>query len=269
VASGIWDLRTAERQKRAGAWTGQFVPTQLAGLQLWLDGSDAGTLYDATSGGSLVAADGAVARWEDKSGNSRHFTQATSGSRPQRKATSVNGLDCLLFDGSDDILTRSQEGWAHTAPLNFFVVFRATAFSAAYNALWDFYGSTVGGVAANTGLIKSNGKSAIYLTPTSGADASYDGTGSVTYATGTTHLFSTVINDGAISTRGDKASDGSASGAWTNRTNLGSDPLQLGASALFNRYTEIRLCEFIVYNGTLSTEERDSVEDYLTVKWKP
>jgi len=81
-----------------------FSPLSLSPA-LWLDASDASTLYDATSGGSLVAADGAVARWEDKSGNSRHATQATSGNRPLRKTSIANGRAVLLFDGSNDYLS--------------------------------------------------------------------------------------------------------------------------------------------------------------------
>lgn len=103
AASGAWTLREAEAMRRAGTWPSAFAnPTSLTGLQLWLDASDASTLFDATSGGSLVAADGAVARWEDKSGNGRHFTQSTSGSRPARKTNQQGGLDALLFDGSND-----------------------------------------------------------------------------------------------------------------------------------------------------------------------
>ena len=106
AASGIWDLRTAERQQRAVAWPAPMpVPQTISGLQLWLDASDAGSLYDATSGGSLVAADGGVARWEDKSGNGRHATQSTAGSRPARKTAIQGGKDVLRFDGSDDFFT--------------------------------------------------------------------------------------------------------------------------------------------------------------------
>jgi hypothetical protein len=68
---------------------------------LWLDGSDAATLYDATSGGSLVAANGTVARWQDKSANAAHVTQSTSDARPTRKTSVQNGLDAVLFDGND------------------------------------------------------------------------------------------------------------------------------------------------------------------------
>ena len=80
-------------------WTPSKISTAL-----WLDGSDASTLFDATTGGSLVAADAGVARWEDKSGNARHVTQATAANRPLRRTNVKNSLDALQFDGTNDIL---------------------------------------------------------------------------------------------------------------------------------------------------------------------
>ncbi len=51
-------------------------------------------LYDATSGGSVVTADEAlIARWEDQSGNARHLTQGTSGSRPKYDAVKGHVVD--------------------------------------------------------------------------------------------------------------------------------------------------------------------------------
>lgn len=90
-------------------WSSAFNPLSLAPA-LWLDASDSTTLYDATTGGSLVAEDGAVARWEDKSGNARHATQATSGNRPLRKTSVQNSLDVLRFDGTDFMVTGSFGG---------------------------------------------------------------------------------------------------------------------------------------------------------------
>jgi hypothetical protein len=81
-------------------WTPADITTAL-----WLDASDASTMFDATSGGSLVAADGAVARLQDKSGNANHATQSTSGSRPVRKVSVQNGLDVLRFDGANHWLS--------------------------------------------------------------------------------------------------------------------------------------------------------------------
>lgn len=81
-----------------------FTPLSLSPA-LWLDASDSSTLYDSVTGGSLVAAGGSIARWEDKSGNGRHATQSTSGSRPTRQTGVQNGKDVIRFDGLDDFLT--------------------------------------------------------------------------------------------------------------------------------------------------------------------
>jgi hypothetical protein len=78
---------------------GGFSPLDLM-PSLWLDASDQSTLFDATSGGALVSADGTIARWQDKSGNGNHATQSTSGNRPIRKVANQNGLDAVRFDGS-------------------------------------------------------------------------------------------------------------------------------------------------------------------------
>lgn len=76
----------------------EFVnPQSLRGLQLWLDGSDPSTLFDAESGGSLVAPNGQIARWEDKSNNGRHFTRSTAFPRPTRAVGVKNGRDAVAF----------------------------------------------------------------------------------------------------------------------------------------------------------------------------
>lgn len=68
---------------------------------LWLDAADTATLFTTNSGSTLATDGSEVGRWEDKSGNSRHFTNSTSASRPTK---SVNSVD---FDGIDDFLSRS------------------------------------------------------------------------------------------------------------------------------------------------------------------
>lgn len=77
-------------------------PTGIPGLKLWLDASDSNTLYDSVENGSVVSADGGVARWEDKTANSGHATQLTSSYRPLRKTSVKNSKDSILFDGSND-----------------------------------------------------------------------------------------------------------------------------------------------------------------------
>jgi hypothetical protein len=110
AAGGMWTLSEAQRFKQAGTWPrGPDAPLTIAGLQLWLDAADSGSLFNATSGGSEVAADGGVARWQDKSGNARHATRATiNASLPVRKASVQGGRDVLRFTESGPSSSRMQ-----------------------------------------------------------------------------------------------------------------------------------------------------------------
>jgi hypothetical protein len=102
-AKGVWTVRDAERLTRDNLWTSN-IPIRIPGLQIWFDASDSQTLFDATSGGSLVAIGGSVARWEDKSGNKRHMTQSVAESRPLLQISSGNRV--VVFDGIDDVLSQ-------------------------------------------------------------------------------------------------------------------------------------------------------------------
>lgn len=67
-----------------------FAPTDIAGLELWLDAQDAATITITGSG---------VSQWDDKSGNSNDVAQATDADRPTE--VTVNGKNAIFFDDSD------------------------------------------------------------------------------------------------------------------------------------------------------------------------
>lgn len=54
--------------------------------------------YDATSGGSLVANNGAASRWEDISGRKLHLTVASAGQEPHLRNGSTDLFPSLFFD---------------------------------------------------------------------------------------------------------------------------------------------------------------------------
>ena len=56
-----------------------FSPLGMTGLDLWLDGNDPTTMYNASNGGANVSHDGLIYRWEDKSGNANHVYTTTGG----------------------------------------------------------------------------------------------------------------------------------------------------------------------------------------------
>lgn len=71
--------------------SGAFKPTQIAGLDLWLDASVSSSM---TLNGSNVS------EWRDLSGNSRHATQTTAATQPAFTQNAQNGLSALTFSGS-------------------------------------------------------------------------------------------------------------------------------------------------------------------------
>lgn len=125
-------------------------PREIQGCQLALDASIATSLYDATSGGSLVAADGAVARWEDQSGNGYNVTQATAGSRPARRVASMNGSDSLQFDGGDYLAqsAASQSKFIHVAAGSTVVFVAHAGAGSNPNAAYGFFGNNGAGSSA-------------------------------------------------------------------------------------------------------------------------
>ena len=64
-------------------WTPADITTAL-----WLDAADSSTITESG---------GAVSQWNDKSGNSRHFSQSTAGNRPAVATASLNSLNTVLF----------------------------------------------------------------------------------------------------------------------------------------------------------------------------
>jgi hypothetical protein len=78
------------------------TPKAYPNLRLWLDSSDASTMFNAVTGGSNVASGGEVARWEDKSGNNYHAVQSNSALRPnfveKSRTSPITGIS---FGGTD------------------------------------------------------------------------------------------------------------------------------------------------------------------------
>lgn len=69
-----------------------FSPLDLASLELWLK-AESGDITIATG----------VSQWDDRSGNARHFVQATGSAQP----TFSELLGRVVFDGTNDVLTNA------------------------------------------------------------------------------------------------------------------------------------------------------------------
>lgn len=250
-----YTIRVAAVNHTRGDWSDSLAvtpsaavsPTSIAGLQLWLDASDASTLYDATSGGSLVAADGSVARWEDKSGNSYHATQSNAARQPQRKTSIQNGLDVLRLD-QDALslsLSLSANNWT------FFVAAKPGSNTA--NSRYYLDSQTGRLIFAQLGNTSSN-------------IGWYDGTwrtiaAATTAAQVLTYRLSSSEN-GAIFRNG--SSLGTA--AYTQKA-IGGGVHVLSDYDGGGGFADGDVYEMILYEGALSTGDREAVENYLMTKW--
>jgi hypothetical protein len=272
-------IGTGAYSTASAAVTPTLALPAISGLQLHLDAADASTLYDATTGGSLVAADGGVARWEDKSGNGRHATQGSSGSRPARKTSIQGGLDVLRFDGSDDSLSvpssKAAFKFLHTADHTVFVVFEnenasydplvsTSSGSSSSNGLNIYAGDAGGGVGSAShqvfrgvqgAPVIDNATSASFL-PTGFAVLSFVGSPSQGVA----------ADRSSIRKNGGTAVKNNASTNAASSSDSHSD-LLIGRDGEPFDYHGGDICELIIYDSALSDTDRGLVETYLSSKW--
>jgi hypothetical protein len=263
----MWTLREAQRFKGAGAWpiAGNVVAA-IAGLQLWLDAAAPETLFNATTGGSLVAADGGVARWEDKSGNARHATQATSGSRPVRKTALANGLDAITFDGTNDHLLVPASSVAFgEADFDLLVVARSRYPEGAqgFFVLQDNSSETAPILRVS---VIANYLRFTFRTSETGAIDLIDATA---YSSNALTLCGLRRTSSTITATKNGSSCGSSaiSGAFSSTS------VTPGVGAYFDSQSTVswflngEICEIISYSPGLSSQNLSAVQSYLTSKW--
>jgi hypothetical protein len=258
-----------------------FDVTSISGLAGWWDASDSATLFNDTTGGSAVAADGAVARLEDKSGVGYHWSQSDSSLRPARKTGIRNSLDVLRFDGVDDFLfsdapDQSQSFFpsdlffsttAHTA----FAVVKVN--SASTNNASPAYNASVMSVGGAGGYsffsMRSSNKvqSGIYDAnsfPFGGREANYTiGTWAVMSSRNSVSQNSMAVFVNGVS--------GASGNGVTSQGSVFWSPPYMGArwdgSNSLAGTLSFDFGELITFNVALSASDRQAVESYLMTKW--
>jgi hypothetical protein len=260
-----------------------FTPTSVTGLAAWWDASDVSTLYDATSGGSLVAVDGAVARWNDKSGNARHATQATSGNRPLRKAAVQNGLGVLRFDGTDFLESSDFGDLTSGASLTIFAVIKRGDSTLNQTILSKYGKSNVDdGNTADGWLWRCKNTSLdgmLFGGTTDESGGASNSTASSGASLDSFAVFSVRASAGAISaasmTRNNSALTSSATATAAETLTDNSYAVTIGALRYSFNYSANQflqlfngdIAELVVYTAALSNNDRTAVNQYLMTKW--
>lgn len=252
-----------------------FSPRRFSGLQLWLDAADTSTLFDATSGGSLPANNGGVARWVDKGPNAFAFTQGTANNRPARKTQQLNGLDGIYFDGSNDCLYCNANVFDTTVSLMAVAAFDNNTSRRAVVDLNTVDGSffrnftleqNTGSTAGNRyGFYASNQSFDSGTATSSGAKlfcVTADATSGNGIVANTTYRVSGVATTlTRMSGTGSYLSYTSTNGVMIGSFNDGGANTFAALGMLGHIY------EVIVYNVRLTTDQIGFIERYLARKW--
>lgn len=242
------------------------IPKTVSNLELWLDATSG--LYDATTGGSEVIADSSsVARWEDRSGNARHFTQSTANNRPILKTSQLNGKNIVSFDGTNDaIANASSTLFRNVTGYTFFIVRKQRSTISANKAVFT-NGSTIRFDILQTSTNKIYPRARRLSTDslTTLAVSNNNTT------PGNFEMFCALVDHSITTCKFYKNGTLNASNTnflTTGSTNDVSYNTVLGAfSAVGTTPSDIDVAEVLVYHGALSDTDRGTIESYLTTKW--
>lgn len=225
---------------------GGFTPASISGLSLWLDASDATTLFQASDGTTPATADNdVVGYWGDKSGNGRNAIQATTANKPLLKLAVQNGRNVVRWGGTDDYLL-SNFGATLAQPNTIFCIANV---SGGNNFVFD------GLTAGTRSLVYRN---ATHMEMFSGGSIQLTG------ILGTSKTQYSLIYNGS-------SSSGRVNGSLVNSGDAGTQSLTgvvLGAQcSLAIGWLTGDICEMLVYNALLTGDEIARVEAYLNTKW--
>lgn len=226
-----------------GGGGGSWVPSDTWGssdLLAWFDASDSGTITE--SGGGVL-------QINDKSGNGRHFVQATSSKRPVVTANHLNGRAVLTFDGSDDSLYINSWG-SVSQPFTRCMVVQL------YGA-YDNFDHLINSVNAspNTADVFSGGQLQQEI-----SGATING---VTVSNGDTFVRVSEFNgtSSAITHNGTRTAGGSGGTAGFDGVRV------VGLDDGGSYKPPVRIAEFFILDVIPSQADREKIEGYLAHKW--
>ena len=250
-----------------------FLPTDIAGCQLWLDAADATTISIGTG----------VSQWNNKGVLGGNFNQGTGGSQPAYITAGLNGKNILRFDGTKQLI-----GSLSAASYNYFH----------QDVRTDFFVIKVGTVADPNTLyaILTNG----VLTALHGSGVVWDDRSSISRNNAIVHTNSN--NNASLYNTNHAANNSFAPNTW-DKFHLLADPknataverseivvgstsyknntstlaasttnasnvLRIGGNPDFGGFLLVGdLAEIVSYNKLLSAGEITTVNNYLSTKW--
>lgn len=241
---------------RSLAQSGSWLPSQISGMQFWLDAADRN---------SLTLVGNAVSQINDKSGNSYNATQTTAGSRPSYSKNTITFANNTYLDFPQAAIN-------NTTRYAIFLVFLPIAsvnwiIQKQYNgvgsynmlSMTNFWQNNTGitnylywAPHANTGVL--NAGTALSLNTLQLIEVLFDGTTLTFYRNGT--LLNTVTSGATLTIVNQLSATNCTIGSWRPDGGIQNSGV-----------TNFQFNEFNYYNVALTTIQRQQVEGYLAWKW--
>lgn len=242
--------------------TWKFPTLPVSGAALWLDGSRWDTLFTTDTGSTNVTTNaGAIGRWEDLSGNARHATQATAGSRPTwaSPANGQNGLATISFNGSQFL----QSAYT-TRPATLIVVGKQ---SGTGNRCWAGNDSTNGGAYGGWQAKAYNPSAKLAFNVSSSTGSIFE---VANPAISTNELVLHVTQFDGTTLYSGKNNGAFSTASFSGTPSTGSVGTNIGC-AFYNRgnvdFINGSIYEMIMYESVLSSSQLTSLYNHLKTKW--
>lgn len=204
--------------------------------------------YDAADANAITFVSNKVTQWNDKSGNTRDLVQATTDYQPAQ--TTLNSLNAVLFDGSNDRVRWGGATWSISQSLT--IVVAATTKAATTGLLYIMDNDArliFGQDDSATKYLALNASSAWIGNTALTNDVAFIGSGVADGAN------SAVYKDGAAAGTGNPGSAGISTG------------FVLGCHKDQNAsWWNGIIAEVVIFSGT-DTTNRQKTEGYLAWKW--
>ena len=227
----------------------QFKPTSAGNCVLWLDATDpAGTGVQPENNSTLAS-------WVDKSGLGNNVTQATTANQPTYVRGIVNGNPVVRFDGVNDSLQDSSFTALGTSNVSFWLVERNL--NGSLGAAPISFGYFTGNEPAGGIIFQNNGG----LQPLS------DGNNSVVYTSATARIDFLNRTNVSGGVGGSMYLNGNSLSKLDNSTGTYPTTFVVGLRHNATIYSSGDICEVLIFTGTPTATQRQSVESYLAAKW--
>jgi hypothetical protein len=242
-------------------------PTDLPvknGLALWLDAAD-DTTFSYSSGTS-------VSQWRDKSGNNRHFFQATAGNQPSRSAV-INSRKAIQFTAaSSQYLRYNSTIINNTTGGSVFVVWRTAGETNAYSSILDNYHCGANALGAGFQIERNVTNNQYYwgFQSTGCSNAGRNISFPVSYSDNITYIYSISKDSSNVTAFSNGTSvtlESSPSATWVEDTKGWTIGCWGNGAETFGRFYNGQHCEVIIFNRGLSPIEVKQVNTYLGQKW--